>query len=108
MSAAAAHPSLLGPPGSSPAPGSHPEKDEEEKKREEPGWSLAVPGLLFAVLAAGCDARAPEEVLPRALRPVPADLVAAEARWKAAPDDLDALIWYGRRLGYEGRFEEAV
>ena len=32
----------------------------------------------------------------------------AHARWQAAPDDADALIWYGRRLGYLGQFREAV
>jgi tetratricopeptide (TPR) repeat protein len=32
----------------------------------------------------------------------------ARARWLAAPDDADALIWYGRRLAYLGRFVEAV
>lgn len=35
-------------------------------------------------------------------------LLEARARWIAAPDDADALIWYGRRLGYLGRFVEAV
>ena len=35
-------------------------------------------------------------------------LVEARARWQAAPDDADALIWYGRRLGYLGQFREAV
>jgi tetratricopeptide (TPR) repeat protein len=36
------------------------------------------------------------------------ELLEAHARWKAAPDDADALVWYGRRLGYLGRFNEAV
>jgi tetratricopeptide (TPR) repeat protein len=35
-------------------------------------------------------------------------LLEAHARWQAAPDDADALIWYGRRLGYLGRFNEAI
>lgn len=35
-------------------------------------------------------------------------LLEAHARWQAAPDDADALVWYGRRLGYLGRFNEAV
>jgi len=42
------------------------------------------------------------------LQPIPSDLAAAEARWRAAPGDLDALVWYGRRLGYAARFEEAI
>jgi len=35
-------------------------------------------------------------------------LLEAHARWRADPDDADALIWYGRRLGYLGRFDEAL
>ncbi|MBM3985496.1 MAG: hypothetical protein FJ296_07395 [Planctomycetes bacterium] len=35
-------------------------------------------------------------------------LLEAHARWQASPDDADALIWYGRRLGYLGRFNEAI
>ncbi len=37
-----------------------------------------------------------------------ADLAAAEARLAAEPDDEDAHVWVGRRLGYLGRFEEAI
>lgn len=36
-----------------------------------------------------------------------ADLAAAERALAAAPADEDALVWYGRRLAYLGRFEEA-
>jgi tetratricopeptide (TPR) repeat protein len=46
--------------------------------------------------------------LPNALRPVPPDLEAAEARWRAELDELDAWIWYGRRLAYEGDFAGSV
>jgi tetratricopeptide (TPR) repeat protein len=37
-----------------------------------------------------------------------ADLAAAEAAWAAAPTDRDAAIWVGRRLGYLGRYREAI
>ncbi len=37
-----------------------------------------------------------------------ADLAAAEATLAANPDDPDALIWVGRRLGYLGRFNDAI
>ena len=35
-------------------------------------------------------------------------LAAAEAAHRAAPDDREAVVWYARRLGYVGRFREAV
>ena len=60
-------------------------------------------------LAWSCAALDPVAAQPaRALREIPPDLASAEARWREKPGDLDALVWYGRRLGYEGRFEEAV
>ncbi|MDX1393140.1 MAG: tetratricopeptide repeat protein [Gemmatimonadota bacterium] len=37
-----------------------------------------------------------------------ADLVAAEAEYEADPQDADALIWYGRRLGYLQEYREAI
>ncbi len=36
------------------------------------------------------------------------DLAQAVARHAASPNDEDAIIWHGRRLGYLGRFREAV
>lgn len=36
------------------------------------------------------------------------DLAAARARLAAAPGEAEALIWVGRRLGYLGRYREAV
>lgn len=37
-----------------------------------------------------------------------ADLAAARSALATRPDDPDALIWVGRRLGYLGRFREAI
>jgi tetratricopeptide (TPR) repeat protein len=66
-----------------------------------------LPWLTALVL--GCAARTGASLeLPRALQEVPPDLPAARARWMAAPADLDAIVWYGRRTAYEGRFEEAL
>jgi tetratricopeptide (TPR) repeat protein len=63
----------------------------------------------LALLAWSCAARHPATAQPpRTLREIPPDLATAEARWRAAPGDLDAIVWYGRRLGYEGRFEESI
>lgn len=36
-----------------------------------------------------------------------AELVEAREHWVQAPDAEDAIVWYGRRLAYLGRFEEA-
>jgi tetratricopeptide (TPR) repeat protein len=33
---------------------------------------------------------------------------AAKMRWEAAPEDIDAAIWYGRRAAYPGRYREAI
>jgi len=37
-----------------------------------------------------------------------AKLDEAHRRWKASPDDEDAIIWYGRRLAYLGRYTDAI
>ena len=37
-----------------------------------------------------------------------ADVDSAAAAAEADPDDADALIWLGRRLGYAGRYREAI
>ena len=39
---------------------------------------------------------------------VQADHAAARLEWAAKPNDPDALIWVGRRLGYMGRYLEAI
>jgi len=35
-------------------------------------------------------------------------LADARARWESEPDSVEACVWVGRRLGYLGRYEEAV
>jgi tetratricopeptide (TPR) repeat protein len=37
-----------------------------------------------------------------------AQLAAARAAWERHPEDADSVIWYGRRIGYTGAFQEAV
>lgn len=37
-----------------------------------------------------------------------ANLAEATAAYEANPDDADAIIWYGRRLAYLGRYREAI
>jgi len=38
----------------------------------------------------------------------PPALVAARAAWERHPENVDSIIWYGRRLGYTGAFQEAI
>lgn len=76
---------------------------------------LALAFAACSALPPGAECRARDG---RVLRPPPLeperraqlerDLAAAEAVWAAAPDDRDAAIWVGRRLGYLGRHRDAV
>jgi tetratricopeptide (TPR) repeat protein len=54
----------------------------------------------------GDPLHAPEEIPQQAK--LEADLAQARNTWAAQPDDPDALIWMGRRLGYLWRYHEAI
>jgi len=45
---------------------------------------------------------------PEVRGPREAALAVAREAYEARPDDADALIWVGRRLGYLGRYREAI
>lgn len=65
---------------------------------------------LAAVLAA---ALAAAPVLPSVQRlaaqsTADAQLAAARAAWERHPENVDSIIWYGRRVGYTGAFQQAV
>jgi tetratricopeptide (TPR) repeat protein len=80
-------------------------------------------GAAIAALAAGCQAlprdvqarsvdgsrmlRTPEPLEPTKSQ-LEAELAAARATLAAAPHDRDAAIWVARRLGYLGRYREAI
>jgi len=79
--------------------------------------------LLALLLSVACRAPLPEGVEARALDgrllsppPLPAaveadreaKLAAARAALQQAPGDRDAWIWLGRRLGYLGRYRDAI
>ncbi|WP_370089180.1 tetratricopeptide repeat protein [Ekhidna sp.] len=54
-----------------------------------------------------------EELLPAKLSPADSakleqDVQAAKAAFEAYPDSLDLIIWYGRRLAYQGKYLEAI
>lgn len=45
---------------------------------------------------------------PEASEAALANLAEAEAAYRADPEDPDALIWYGRRMAYAGRYRSAI
>jgi tetratricopeptide (TPR) repeat protein len=82
---------------------------------------LAVLPLALAPLA--CQSALPPDAQARALDgtilyapPIPAEelakrnqqLAAAQDAYERSPQDADALVWYGRRLAYVGRFRESI
>lgn len=62
------------------------------------------------------DAKRPSDFANRPAPPVSAEatrameteLAEARARYEANPNEPDAIIWFGRRLAYPGRFREAI
>jgi tetratricopeptide (TPR) repeat protein len=52
--------------------------------------------------------RQPPPTSATATRNMEASLQKARAHFEANPNDADAIIWVGRRLGYLGRFREAI
>ena len=48
--------------------------------------------------------QAPPEIAARRAE----DIAAARADYEADPDDADAIIWLGRRIGYTGRYRDAI
>jgi len=72
----------------------------QEVKRDA---RLILPGAACASV----PVRAPEPSAA-ARREMEAKLAEARARYEKAPNDVEAIIWLGRRTAYTGRFEEAV
>lgn len=69
----------------------------------------------FDLLPAGIVARStagrllpPMVYAPATLEKREKELDEARKKLDRAPNDADALVWYGRRLGYLGRFREAI
>ncbi len=54
--------------------------------------------LALALAAAPVAAQAPARDL----------LAEAKAAWERHPENVDSIIWYGRRVGYTGAFDEAI
>jgi len=76
-------------------------------------WSLCATAL--AAIALGCHSTtstservAPPNMTADKRARLEADLAAAQAAAASQPNDEDAAIWVGRRLGYLGRYAEAI
>ncbi len=94
--------------------------------------SWLAPMLFAAAASAGCGREAPEalpsdtpsgkpeavsllgtNLYPRTIAPAArerfeADLAVAKRALDNAPNDADSIIWYGRRLGYLERYQDAI
>lgn len=92
--------------------------DAEGDSMEGPDTGAAMPAVVESPeipLPEGAQARSllgeplfPAE-MPDDVRTVyEENLAAALADYEAAPDDADAIIWYGRRLAYLQRYDEAI
>lgn len=66
--------------------------------------------LLFATAQGqnGFSTRVPPPISPEAKLEMEKKLREAEANYEANPNSADAIIWFGRRLAYLGRFTKAI
>ncbi|MFZ0063801.1 MAG: tetratricopeptide repeat protein [Pyrinomonadaceae bacterium] len=64
--------------------------------------------LAFQNQQEGFAKRPPPPVSAEAMSQMEARLNEARARYEAEPNNPEAAIWFGRRLGYLGRFTEAI
>jgi tetratricopeptide (TPR) repeat protein len=60
----------------------------------------SLPAITLLLLAVPAPVRAQADAA--------AQLAAARSAWERHPADVDSIIWYGRRVGYTGAFDEAV
>lgn len=82
----------------------------QDSKKKSPGTSAELSTEGLPEILAGRPAEALDRILlPEAFRREQERLLAeAMAELEARPDDVEALIWAGRRLGYLARYREAV
>ena len=69
---------------------------------------LAGQGQKRLDVTADFSKRSAPPVSAEAKREMEAKLSEARTRYEAEPSQPDAVIWVGRRLGYLGRFSEAI
>lgn len=75
-----------------------------------PRAAFAGLGLLLASFAVETFLAAPigAQVAPPAAPPTRDLLGEAKAAWERHPENVDSIIWYGRRVGYTGEFAQAI
>lgn len=73
-------------------------------------WPMQVAGQRQKQLDVSADfaKRSPPPVSAEARRELEAKLSEARIRYEAQPKNPDAVIWFGRRLAYLGRFTDAI
>jgi len=71
---------------------------------------LLIGGTFTLLGACAVSPPAPEEVARRMTDPAAQQtaLFEAEQQWRAEPTNEEAIIWYGRRLAYVGRIDDAI
>lgn len=69
------------------------------------GHLLAPPGQVISLLGTVLP---PREYPERIREKREAELERARKNFEAHPDSIDLIIWYGRRLGYLGEYQEAI
>ena len=87
--------------GDAPAPGNAP-ADEPAAEASRP---LPEGAQAFSLLG---EPLYPNPAPPDIAAQQAADIDVARAGYEAAPNDADAIIWLGRRIGYTGLYREAI
>ncbi len=87
------------------------------------GVGLAVTGAAVTTVGTvgGCSTQRPPEAFSLEGKPLPPtqldeatfarrqqELAAASVAYRANPRDVESIIWYGRRLAYLGRYQQAI
>ncbi len=84
-----------------------PDKPSENKSTTQPADTIAAARTLEAVSLLGDSLYAPE-LPPARKQAYDSALRVAESNYRQDPDNLEHLIWKGRRLAYLSRYQEAI
>lgn len=84
--------------------GSQPEEEVSIGSATET-LEVSNPDAVYSLLGTELDAK---KLNTRELRKREAELEKARQKYETDPTNEEAIIWYGRRLGYLGRYQEAI